>query len=65
MATRTPGVYTVEGLHTYAEYGTYTIQVSASDVGGSSVPFTGTASTSVADASLSLAGPYVHGHRGQ
>ena len=58
LATSTPGVYTVEGSHTYAEYGTYTIQVSASDVGGSSVPLTGTASTSVADASLSLAGPF-------
>ena len=58
VATITPGVYTVEGSHTYAEYGTYTIQVSASDVGGSSVPLTGTASTSVADASLSLAGAF-------
>ena len=63
VATSTPGVYTVEGSHTYAEYGAYTIEVSASDKGGSSVPLTPTASTTVADASLSLAAPYVHGHR--
>ena len=56
LATSTPGVYTVEGSHTYAEYGPYSIQVSATDVGGSSVPLTATASTTVADASLSLAG---------
>ena len=54
----TPGVYTVEGSHTYAEYGPYTIEVSASDKGGSSVPLTATASTTVADASLSLAGAF-------
>ena len=55
VATSTPGVYTVEGSHTYAEYGPYTIEVSASDKGGSSVPLTPTASTTVANASLSLA----------
>ena len=36
LATGTPGVYTVEGSHTYAEYGPYSIQVSATDVGGAS-----------------------------
>ena len=54
VATSTPGVYTVEGSHTYAEYGTYAIEVSASDNGGSSVPLTPTASASVADASLTV-----------
>ena len=52
MATATPGVYQVEGRHLYAEGGTYTIQVSASDTGGSSVGLTSTASATVTDLPL-------------
>ena len=37
VATGTAGVYTVEGSHTYAEYGPYTIEVSVFHKGGSSV----------------------------
>ena len=45
------GVYTVEGSHTYAEYGSYPIGVSYSDVGGSTTTSSSTAT--VADAPLS------------
>ena len=44
----TSGVYTVEGSHTYAEYGSYAIVVSYSDEGGSTTTSTSTAT--VADA---------------
>ena len=44
----TGGVYQVEGTHTYAEYGSYTLTVSAADLGASTASGTGTAA--VADA---------------
>ena len=46
----TSGVYTVEGSHTYTEYGSYTIGVNYSDEGGSTTTSTSTAT--VADAPL-------------
>ena len=48
----TSGVYQVEGTHTYAEYGSYTLTVSASDLGTSTASSTGTAA--VADAALQV-----------
>ena len=48
----TSGVYQVEGTHTYAEYGSYTLTVSASDLGTSTASATGTAA--VADAALQV-----------
>jgi len=62
VATSTPGVFDVEGSHTYAEHGTDTISVSASDVGGSTASTTSTAS--VADASLSATGVNVSATEG-
>ena len=58
VATATPGVYQVQGAHLYGEDGTATIQVSASDTGGSSVGLTSTASATINDAGLNLAGSF-------
>ena len=44
------GVYTVEGSHTYAKYGSYTITVTCKDAGGSTTASSSTAT--VADAAL-------------
>ncbi len=57
------GVYSVEGSHTYAEYGDYTIQITINDVGGQNVSTT--SSAAVADAALNAVGVAVNATEGQ
>ncbi len=59
----TSGVYAVEGSHTYAEYGSYTISVSYADEGGSTTTSSSTAT--VADAPLTATATPVSAVEGQ
>ena len=64
----TSGVYTVEGSHTYAEAGSYTISVYYADAAGSTRTFSSTTISSstatVADAGLSATGTAVSATEG-
>jgi YD repeat-containing protein len=44
VATSTPGLFSIQGTHTYSSTGTYTIVASATDTGGQSISVNSTAS---------------------
>jgi hypothetical protein len=63
VGTGTPGIYSIEGSHTYAEYGNYTVGVSVTDTGGSTASAHSTAT--VVDAALSATGVNITATQGQ